>query len=445
MPNVARIYDFLLGGTENHEEDRRAAEKLLEAVPDAAVAAWDNREFLGRVVRFLAEEAGIRQFIDIGTGLPTRGSVHAICRQVASDARVAYIDSDPEVITHARRLLTGQRNVIAVEGDLRNPLGILSNPELRNLIDLDEPMAILLIAVLHFIKDDQHPYNIVDQLSGAMAPGSYLALSHVSGDNIAPDALLRIRTVYEDSTAPGVARSREEIMRFLNGLEIVPPGLVNVASWRPDWLAAEPGRTIFYAGVGKKAMHDKHGDVDTSQESVTAIRAMAGLLTERGFDVRRPDRAIGYCLTVANAKRARCQIDVDDNDRLGWEYISCSREAAEPSEISDVVLGILCGDSPGSDESYDHLHRGVTLKGAVGREMQARGLDVKLNTYEDETFFEAVADIEITNPARPERGFVFVADDGIVQWELLEYQSEAEAMAAVADTTARVLNGGPTI
>lgn len=252
MPNVARIYDFLLGGKENNDDDRRAAQQLLENIPDAAVAAWDNREFLGRAVRFLAEEAGIRQFIDIGTGLPTRGNVHAVAQQFAPDARVVYVDYDPDVIAHAQKLLRQNQNVVAIEGDLRRPEQILANPALRSLVSLSEPVALFLVAVLHFIRDDENPYSIVDSLKRAIPPKSYLVLSHVTTDDIAPDAARQVEKLYERTSAPGVARSRAEIVRFFDGLELIPPGLVNVASWRADWMTTEPGRTIFYAGLGSK-------------------------------------------------------------------------------------------------------------------------------------------------------------------------------------------------
>jgi O-methyltransferase involved in polyketide biosynthesis len=251
-PNVARIYDYLLGGKDNFEEDRSAARQLLDAVPDAAVAAWDNREFLGRAVRFLAEEAGIRQFIDIGTGLPTRGSVHAIVEQSAPASRVVYVDYDPVVIDHAQALLAEHPNVIAINGDLRQPGLVLADPAIQRLIDFDQPVAILLVAILHFVKDEESPGQILSQLRNAMAPGSYLALSHVTSDGVPPAAIDRVRKLYEQATAPGVPRNYADISALFDGLELIPPGVVNVASWRADWMATEPGRTIFFVGVGRK-------------------------------------------------------------------------------------------------------------------------------------------------------------------------------------------------
>jgi hypothetical protein len=218
-------------------------------------------------VRFLVEEAGIRQFLDIGTGLPTRGSVHEIAQQFAPEVRVAYVDYDPVVIAHARALLAQHPNVIALEGDLRNPSHILASSALRTLINFDEPVAILLVAILHFVKYDENPYGIVGRLKDAMVPGGYLVLSHVTSDDIPPEAAKRAQELYEHATAPGVARTRAEIIPFFDGLEIMPPGLVNVASWRGDWMATEPGRTIFYAGVGKQTRFGQRNRKGARRES----------------------------------------------------------------------------------------------------------------------------------------------------------------------------------
>jgi trans-aconitate methyltransferase len=251
-PNVARIYDYLLGGKDNYEEDRRAAERLLEAIPDAAVAAWDNRQFLGRVVKFLVEEAGIRQLVDIGTGLPTRGNVHAVAHQHAPESRIAYVDNDPLVITHANALLNNHPNVTVIEADLRDPASIIMDPGLRELISFEEPIAILLVAVLHFVRDSEKPFDVVNQLKSALPRGSYLVISHVTADEVSAKTTRQVQGLYETASAPGVARSRRDIALFFNGLEMVPPGLVSVAQWRTEWMIAEPGRTIFYAGAAIK-------------------------------------------------------------------------------------------------------------------------------------------------------------------------------------------------
>jgi hypothetical protein len=251
VPNVARIYDYLLGGKDNYALDRKTAEELLVAVPDAAIAARQNRQFLGRAVRFLAD-SGIRQFIDIGTGLPTQGNVHEIAQQVAPDARVCYVDNDSVVVAHAQALLVKDANTAAIGRDLRDPEQIISDPDLRALIDLDKPVAILLVAILHFIADVEKPHAIVDRLKEAMTPGSYLVISHVTGDGISAEAAERARQLYENSSAPGVTRTRAEITCFFDGVELIPPGVVNVSSWKASRPARRSGQAIFCAGVGQK-------------------------------------------------------------------------------------------------------------------------------------------------------------------------------------------------
>ena len=252
FPNVARIYDALLGGKDNYAADREAAEELLKAVPGAAQAARENRAFLGRAVRFLAGEAGIRQFLDIGTGLPTLGNVHEIAQAANPVARVVYVDHDPVVMLHANVLLATSVTVAAVNADLRYPLDLLTSPAVRALIDFDEPVAVLLVAVLHFVEDSENPWKIVDCIKDRMAPGSYLVVSHVTGDDLPPDASAQAREIYEKASAPGVAREREDIDRFFDGLVMLSPGLVNVPDWRPDHIVRKPRETLFYAGVGRK-------------------------------------------------------------------------------------------------------------------------------------------------------------------------------------------------
>ena len=252
IPNVARIYDHLLGGKDNYDVDRQVAEELLEAVPEAVDAARQNRNFLRRVVRFLARDCGIRQFIDIGTGLPTRGNVHEVAQQFATDARVLYVDNDPVVVRHAQALLANSAATVAINRDLRDPDEILGHPALQALIDLAAPVAILLVAVLHFVRDSDGVYEIVERLKDAMAPGSYLVVSHVTGENLSAEASERARQLYENSTAPGVARTQREIARFFDGLELVSPGIVDISSWRASLPVREPGRTVLYAGVGRK-------------------------------------------------------------------------------------------------------------------------------------------------------------------------------------------------
>jgi S-adenosyl methyltransferase len=254
LPSAARIYDYLLGGKDNYETDRVAAERLLEIVPDASVACYDNRQFLGRAVRYLigGTLSQIRQIIDIGTGLPTLGQVHSVAHLIAPDTKVVYVDYDPVILEHSRRLLADEPTVVAIDRDLRRPEEILNDPRLLSLIDFTKPIAVLLVAILHFIQDDERPHEIVERLKEAMAPGSYLVISHVTGDNVTPDITARVQKLYEGTTAPSAPRTRSEILRFFDGLDVVPPGLVNVSQWRNDFMPEQPGRTIFYAGVGLK-------------------------------------------------------------------------------------------------------------------------------------------------------------------------------------------------
>jgi hypothetical protein len=252
VPNVARIYDFLLGGKDNFAADRKAAERLARLIPDGIPAAYQNRHFLQRAVRFLAGEAGIRQFIDIGTGLPTQGNVHEIAHRIAEDARVLYVDYDPVVISHAQALLATEPTVVAIKGDLRRPHEILSHPALERLMDLNQPVAILAVAVLHFVKDDEDPYGIIETLKAAMAPGSYLALSHVTDDDVTEEEKREAQNVYEHATAPVIGRSRNEVACFFSGLEIIEPGLVDVGEWRREQGAAGNARALIYGGVGRK-------------------------------------------------------------------------------------------------------------------------------------------------------------------------------------------------
>jgi hypothetical protein len=251
-PNVARIHSYLLGGKDNYEEDRQVAAGLLAVVPDARAAARASRRFRARAVRFLAADAGIWQFIDIGAGFPAAGNVGQVARELEPLSRVVYVDNDPVVVSHARALLCRGPGVCAIEGDLRDPAGILDHPDVRALVDLGEPVAVLLTAVLHFLPDDDGPHKLVEMLTAAAAPGSYLVLSHASGEDIGPEAAGQVRELYARASAPAVLRSRADIARFFEGLELVPPGVGDVAAWCPGASPAGLGRTIVLGGAGRK-------------------------------------------------------------------------------------------------------------------------------------------------------------------------------------------------
>ena len=253
VPNVARIYDHLLGGKDNYAADRRAAAKLLGAVPGAAVAARENRAFLSRAVRFLCWEAGVRQFLDIGAGLPSAGSVHEIVEGAVPPARVVYADYDPVVLRHADAMIGGRLSVAAVRADLRWPRHLFAQPTVQSLIDLGQPVAVLLIAVLHFLEDREDPWAVVNWFKDQAAAGSYLVISHVTAEHLPADKAEQARAAYENASAPGVPRTREQIARFFGGLDMVSPGLVNVPDWRPAHIGlASPGPVLFYAGIGRK-------------------------------------------------------------------------------------------------------------------------------------------------------------------------------------------------
>jgi hypothetical protein len=254
IPNVARVYDVLLGGRNNFGADRRAAAELLAAVPGAAVAARENRAFLARAVRYLCCRVGIRQFLDVGAGLPTGGSVHEIVEGAVPPARVVYADNDPEVVRQAEALAGGRLGVEAVHADLRQPRWLLAQPAVQRQINLAEPVAVLLVAVLHFLRNHDDPWAVVNYLKDQIAPGSYVVVSRVTADHIPVQAAVRARAAYEGASAPGVARSRDDIARFFGGLAMVRPGLVNVSDWRPDHLGpAATGPVLCYAGIGRKS------------------------------------------------------------------------------------------------------------------------------------------------------------------------------------------------
>jgi len=255
-PNVARMYDYYLGGKDNFAADRHAAEQALELAPQIRIAAQHNRAFMGRAVRHLAQ-AGVRQFLDVGTGLPTQSNVHEVAREAAPDARVVYVDNDPVVLAHGRAILGGAENVHIVQADLRRPEEILDSPEVRERLDFDRPVAILLVAIVHFLQDADDPEAIVARFRAALPSGGYLVLSHVCGAAL-PESVPGVTEVYRHSSTPIVARSPERIAGFFGDLELVEPGVVNVAQWRPDSaetrrIAAKYRRPYFLAGVARRS------------------------------------------------------------------------------------------------------------------------------------------------------------------------------------------------
>jgi hypothetical protein len=253
VPSTARMYDYWLGGKDHFAVDRMAALEVSEAAPEVRMMAVENRKFLRRSVRYLATEAGIVQFLDIGTGLPTQGNVHQVAQQVSPAARVVYVDNDPMVLAHSRALKTSG-NTAVIEADLRDPAAILDHPRTRALIDFSQPLAVLLVAVLHFISGGDDPHAIVGSIREAMAPGSYLVVSHATGGIPSVDSAGKAAEHYRKNVAPGTTlRDRDEILRLFTGLELIEPGLVQVPYWRPDGPEPPDAAKVWVLGaVGHK-------------------------------------------------------------------------------------------------------------------------------------------------------------------------------------------------
>jgi SAM-dependent methyltransferase len=252
-PNVARIYDYLLGGKDNFAADREAARRLIDAVPDVAAIARDNRSFLGRVVRYLVIKAGIRQFLDLGSGLPTQANVHELAQGVAPGARVVYVDNDALVASHGQALLASGAQVAVVFADLREPASILRHPDVLGLLDLAQPVAVLCTSTLHFIADEAEPHKIIAEYRGHMAPGSYLAVTHGTLEEDPEGESDKAEGVYRQASSQLHLRPLPEVRRFFDGFDLVEPGLTWIAEWRPEPGTAPTGRQhSMRGGVGRK-------------------------------------------------------------------------------------------------------------------------------------------------------------------------------------------------
>ncbi|WP_330286194.1 SAM-dependent methyltransferase [Streptomyces sp. NBC_00576] len=256
VPSVSRIYDFYLGGSHNFEVDRQAARRAMEFMPGLPKIMQANRAFMRRAVRFAAAE-GITQFLDIGSGIPTFGSVHEVVQSVSPEARVMYIDHDPVAVAHSQAVLAGNEHADVLAADLRKPREILDSPQVQGLIDQNRPVALLLVAILHFVEDMDDPYAAVAELRDALAPGSLLVLTHASYEGIPlpPERAGGAVDVYKDIRNPLVMRSRDAIARFFEGYDMVEPGLVAMPHWRPETAPEDEDAYSFsgFAGVGRKA------------------------------------------------------------------------------------------------------------------------------------------------------------------------------------------------
>ncbi|MGW2495350.1 SAM-dependent methyltransferase [Streptomyces pseudogriseolus] len=256
VPSVSRMYDFYLGGSHNFEVDREAARKAMEFMPGLPKVMQANRAFMRRAVRFAVAE-GVTQFLDIGSGIPTFGNVHEVAQAADPGARVMYVDHDPVAVAHSKAVLEGNGRAGILAADLRKPQEILGSDEVGQLIDLNRPVALLLVAILHFVEEADDPYGAVAELSEALAPGSMLVLTHAAYEGIPlpPERAEGAVDVYRDMRNPLIMRTREAIARFFEGYDMVEPGLVPMPRWRPDTAPEDEDPYAFsgLAGVGRTA------------------------------------------------------------------------------------------------------------------------------------------------------------------------------------------------
>lgn len=246
-PSSARMYDYALGGKDNFAVDRAAVEKIARLFPDYRQLAQANRGFLVRAVQHMAAQ-GLTQYVDLGTGIPTSPNVYEVANAAHPSPKVVYIDNDPMVMAHNRALRKAIDGVITLAHDLRQPAAILSDPAVRNLIDLSQPVGVLMVAVLHFVRRDVAP-GIVAHFARALAPGSHVAISAVCTDGMSDEAIRMLEGIFANATAPLVLRTRSQIEQLFDGLELVEPGITDVATWRAD---GPIGSVRVLAGVGRK-------------------------------------------------------------------------------------------------------------------------------------------------------------------------------------------------
>jgi S-adenosyl methyltransferase len=252
VPHIARIYDYWLGGKDNFAADRAAAERVMEVTPAILPGVRSNRRFLGRAVRYLAAEAGIRQFLDLGTGIPTANNTHEVAQSVDPTCRVVYVDNDPIVLVHARALLTSASGGISyLDADVRDTGKILT--EAAGLLDFSEPVGIMLIAILHCVPDDDDPRRIVATLLDAVPAGSHLALTHPAIDQVPEHSAKAEESLTRAMGQKVTFRSHAEVTRLFTGLQLVAPGVVAVQEWRPDSDLGTVGPTAMWGGVARKA------------------------------------------------------------------------------------------------------------------------------------------------------------------------------------------------
>jgi hypothetical protein len=254
-PSAARLYDYLLGGNHNFAVDRAFAEKLIKMQPEAKRVAVNNRAFMRRAVLFMMEQ-GIRQFLDLGSGIPTVGNVHEIAQEADPDARVVYVDVENVAVAHSQLLLEGSDNAAMIHADVAKPGLVLNDQQTRRLIDFDQPVGLLAVTIGHYILDDQDPFGVFDAYRDALAPGSFLAITHFTNDFAIFDGD-KLSNEMKQSQNNIRARGRDEVLRLFGDFELVEPGLVTTSQWRPERPAADGENIVeqdgLYAGVGRKS------------------------------------------------------------------------------------------------------------------------------------------------------------------------------------------------
>ena len=252
VAHIARVYDYWLGGKDNFAVDRELGDQVVEVYPDVFHSARANRAFLARAVRYLAGDAGVRQFLDIGTGIPTANNTHEVAQRVAPSSRVVYVDNDPMVLAHARALLTSDPagTTAYVDADLRDVTSILD--EASGGLDFSKPVAVLLLAILHFIPDHEDPYGIVARLMSAVPSGSYLVISHAPGEMAADVTAETVRRLNKLMAQKGTSRGKAEVAQFYKGLDLLEPGVVGISKWRPNTEHEAAAPAGLWAAVGRK-------------------------------------------------------------------------------------------------------------------------------------------------------------------------------------------------
>jgi hypothetical protein len=254
VAHPARVYDYLLGGKDNFAADRALGDAVVKAMPSAREMARANRAFLGRAVRYLVTEAGLRQFLDVGTGIPTAGNTHEVAQAVAPDSRIVYVDNDPLVLAHARALMTSDPAgaTAFIRADVRDPDAILSDPALRRTLDLGEPVALMLVAILMCIGDEDNPRGLVSALMDALPSGSYLTITHPTAD-FSPDEVAGAVAATEQGGISLTPRTQAEVAAFFDGLDLVDPGVAPILAWQPEGVPpAAPKAAYYYGAMGRK-------------------------------------------------------------------------------------------------------------------------------------------------------------------------------------------------